>query len=155
MTRLISLADANAQAKKLAHTYGMAPDAADDSRMRALSFSLRHTESSLLAVSGNVAEIATPAKPFAAYLKEFRDFLPWNGLQEIESRPFSTCAEAHLWLELRARAKDPLHYYEASFTRRGNLSAPCRNCEQWVFKAFGQVFTPSAHYAGHPKQRPG
>lgn len=154
MTRMQSAADAKKTARSLAKTYGNATTNRNDSHMMALAFSLARPDEHKFAYSGHVRDVSTPVAPYAAYLELFKDTLPWNGLQPAENRPFENCAEAHLWLELRARAKNPRDYYETSFTGKGNLSAPCRNCEQWVFRAFGHVFTPSAHYAGHPKQRP-
>lgn len=94
-------------------------------------------------VSGPLERVVAPARPFIAYLREFRNFLPWDGLTGVANRPFEIRAEAHLWLELVARGKNPRDYYETSFTKRGDISAPCANCDQWVFKAFEMVFTPT------------
>lgn len=155
MTRQTSLAEAKAHARALANEYGMGTAAKNqDGHMAALAFSLRDMNAKVMSLSGPIERVTSPERPFGAYLREFRDFLPWNGLTPVANRPFEVCAEAHLWLELTARGKKPRDYYEASFTKRGDLSAPCANCEQWVFNVFGHVFTPTLHYAGHPKQRP-
>ena len=150
----IKMADGDKEARKLAKHYGMLTAGKnEDGHMLALAFSMRSKES-IMGISGGIEEISTPARPFAAYLREYAGLLPWKDLTPAERRPFSTCAEAHLWLELMGRAKNPRDYYAASFTKRGDLSAPCKNCEQWVFRTFGQVFTPTLHYANHPKQKP-
>lgn len=165
MSRRIKMADGDKEARRLAKHYGMTTAGKNDGRMLALAFSIRSKDSLLGisghieernedAVEGRIADRPDPSRPFAAYLREYEAILPWKGLTQAEHRAFSTCAEAHIWLELVSRAKNPRDYYAASFTKRGDLSAPCKNCEQWVFRTFGQVFTPSLHYANHPKQKP-
>lgn len=107
-------------------------------------------------VSGGITQQdGGSADPYPAYLRQYKDFLPWKGAPPIppNGRGYENCAEAHVWLELRGRSKNPKLYTIASFNSAGEFAAPCQNCQQWVGKSFRYVDTPSRAYEGHPKQK--
>jgi hypothetical protein len=93
--------------------------------------------------------------PFPAYMRQYEAFLPWKDAMQPPpaGRDYSNCAEAHVWLELTGRSKNPRQYTIASFNSTGEFAAPCVNCEQWVKSAFRFVETPTRSYEGHPKQK--
>ena len=112
----------------------------------------------VVAFSGHIGRITDgPAAldPYPHLLRQYEAKLPWRGLTAPPNRAYSTCAEAHVWLDLCARAKDPRNYYLVSFNNFGEIANPCHNCAQWVDRAFALVHRETRAYEGHPKQKPG
>lgn len=108
----------------------------------------------IYAHSGKPANVSTATDPYPTYLIELNSELPWNGLTAVLPRNHNTCAEAHLWCELKARSKNPLNYTLVSFNTNGIIASPCANCAQWVESAFGAVYKETPAYEGRSKQKP-
>jgi hypothetical protein len=108
----------------------------------------------IFAISGLPAANATPSDPYPAYLIEYKNKLPWNGINPVLPRDHNTCAEAHVWCEVIARGKIPKNFILFSFNAQGIIASPCANCAQWVENAFGQVYKETTAYEKHTKQKP-
>jgi hypothetical protein len=126
-------------------------------RMLALAFSLTRGKSDVSGLTkfvGHSAGINHDASVFDRYIEQLqtreketkRLILPWSGKTEVEARPFSACAEAHVWLELYARNLHPRHYYCVAFNGDGRIAPCCNNCKMWVHSAFFGVVTPNTEY---------
>lgn len=97
-----------------------------------------------------------PAAPYAQYLDAYHARTPWLALPlpSPAKRPYYVCSEAHVWLELMGRNRNPEHYTIVSFNKLGIIAAPCANCALWVDKAFGAAYKETTTYEGHIRQRP-
>ena len=137
--------------KKAANTFA---NLHKDEVGRMLSLALDGKEQ-VFATSSPVGGVASPTNPWPTYLIELAGKLPWNGMtQGVPTRPFSTCAEAHVWMELMGRGKNPRNYTLVSFNREGIIASPCANCAKWVENAFGGVYKETPAYEGRSKQLP-
>jgi hypothetical protein len=109
----------------------------------------------VFAHSGGIVRPPTAIEPYDAYLTELASQLPWAGLTPaLDTRPHTSCAEAHLWCELKARGKNPRSYTLLSFNQTYVVASPCANCAQWVERAFGTVYKETPSYEGRTRQRP-
>ncbi|MFH8977036.1 hypothetical protein [Streptomyces sp. NPDC017890] len=73
------------------------------------------------------------------YARLPEDERPWSGLQQAENRKFENCAEAQLYVTLLARNKNPRSFDLATYGADEKVAPPCKNCAQWVHKAFRSV----------------
>ena len=109
----------------------------------------------VFATSAPVGGVPGPTNPWPTYLAELGPKLPWRALtQAVPTKAFSTCAEAHVWMELMGRGKNPRNYTLVSFNRDGVIASPCANCAKWVESAFGGVYKETPAYEGRFKQLP-
>ncbi|MFC0397595.1 hypothetical protein [Paraburkholderia rhizosphaerae] len=147
------------QIKAAANEYAISTrDKNTDNRMMSLAIS-SDAKLKVFAMSGGIAPpdgTVDPTKPYPQYLQLFEPKAPWRSLQVPgpANRPYSVCSEAHIWLELMGRGRNPRHYTLVSFNRLGIIAAPCANCSLWVENAFGAVYKETTSYAGHDRQRP-
>ncbi|MFW6854758.1 hypothetical protein [Burkholderia gladioli] len=97
-----------------------------------------------------------PAAPYAQYLETYRAKAPWLALPSPgpANRPYYVCSEAHVWLELMGRNRNPKQFTVVSFNRLGIIASPCANCSLWVENAFGALYKETTSYEGHDRQRP-
>ena len=110
----------------------------------------------VVAYSGHIDEAGphSAISPYPKLLDEYRAKLPWRDLPPTNGRIYSDCAEAHVWLDLCSRGRDPRNYFLVSFNNLGQVASPCENCARWVRDAFSFVYSESRSYEGHPRQRP-
>jgi hypothetical protein len=97
-----------------------------------------------------------PTAPYAQYLDTSRATAPGIALPSPgpAKRPYYFCSEAHVWLELMGRNRNPKHFTVVSFNKLGIIAAPCANCALWVEKTFGALYKETTNYEAHPQQRP-
>lgn len=129
-----------------------------ESRMMTLAIS-SDARQKVFGMSGNITppdDKVDPTKPFPQYLAQFAPMLPWLTCPSPgpANRPYQVCSEAHVWLELMGRGRNPRDYTVVSFNKLGIIAAPCENCALWVEKAFGAVYKETTSYAGHDRQKP-
>ncbi len=125
-------------------------------RMLALAFSLSRGKRDVTGMTKFVGHSSgiKEEKIVEEYLEKIKQeesrtgriILPWTRKHEVEGRPFSACAEAHVWLELYSRNLNPLHYYCVAFNGAGRVAPCCNNCRMWVHNAFMGVVTPDTEY---------
>ncbi|ASI91759.1 hypothetical protein [Vibrio mediterranei] len=97
-----------------------------------------------------------PGKNYQEYAREFAAEAPWRSLiRKNLTRQFCDCAEAHVWLEIVARGKNPKNYIIGALNERGNFASPCQNCALWVDSTFKAVYRTTPAYEGRTKQVPG
>jgi RHS repeat-associated protein len=57
----------------------------------------------------------------------------------INRRHLASCAEAKVCSQIIDKGANPRSYTIQTFTSNGNPSPPCKNCQSWVYKLFGNV----------------
>jgi hypothetical protein len=148
------------QIKAAANEYAIKTRAKNvDNRMMSLAIS-SDGKLKVFGMSGGIKaddeDEVDPASPYPQYLNTFQAKTPWLALPlpSPAKRPYYVCSEAHVWLELMARNRNPEHYTIVSFNSLGIIAAPCANCALWVDKAFGAAYKETTTYEGHDRQRP-
>jgi hypothetical protein len=72
---------------------------------------------------------------------------PWSGLtRAIATRDFASCAEADIFMQLRADGENPAHYDMISYNMSGIAAPPCANCSKWVTGTFKSVVGGTKKY---------
>ncbi|MFF2143097.1 hypothetical protein [Kitasatospora sp. NPDC058190] len=71
---------------------------------------------------------------------------PWADIKQLEGWPAHNCAEAHLYAEMVGKGVNPKYYLLKTVDVNGKVAPPCKNCAQWVGKAFGAVVGDNREY---------
>ncbi|WBP87432.1 hypothetical protein [Kitasatospora cathayae] len=71
---------------------------------------------------------------------------PWADIEQLEGWPPHNCAEAHLYAEMVSKGVKPKYYLLKTVDVNGKVAPPCKNCAQWVGKAFGAVVGGNRDY---------
>ncbi|MFH8383594.1 hypothetical protein ACH4E7_22045 [Kitasatospora sp. NPDC018058] len=71
---------------------------------------------------------------------------PWADIEQLEGWPPHNCAEAHLYMKMVGKGLNPKYYRLATYDVDERIAPPCKNCAQWVGKAFGAVVGGNREY---------
>ncbi|MFG2846174.1 hypothetical protein ACGF12_23830 [Kitasatospora sp. NPDC048296] len=75
---------------------------------------------------------------------------PWADIERQEGWPPHNCAEAHLYMKMVTKGLNPKFYLLRTVDVNERVAPPCKNCAQWVEKAFGAVVGGNRDYKpGH------